>query len=765
MKDSVMRRVASWGVGLALWPLLAGCGARVATSGDVSVTSSDKPVATAPVEPPPDPNDPDIARLTPLPNLDGILVCEPVADGADAATSDFGAGVARWLHLVVGGQPQLGRQVAWVGPERVRTEMGRADLRLSKDDAARAAKMVGVRVVAVGTVSGTPDAAVLRYQLYNAPAMTARGKELTARGSIDEVAAALPGLASSMAHTLGVTGDLTLPASKPRAADLSAVARFPWQCKAALTEAQLTEIEALSKRLPVAGIAAFESVTWQDGDETEALAKRLLAQAPGNVLVLSEIGRRASDQLQPAAASVKSLIARYPKNYLLTRLKPRVTAAATWADAAATARTAVRLSPDNPDAWGALSDALSNEADSVRNAQVWASMTPAEGARVQNLYPQAVAAAIRAVRIDPLYAGQWSGLASAASFNSDETTAERALVTALKLQPVNYAANWWALQMYQPKWFDDPAKLAAAAKFTARQKFDSPSEAVGLSLTMKGLGFAAESDTLRLDGLGRLEAAVKRKPDSYFRRGLWISALRKTGDVTQAVAQAKENVRRHPDLSEARSDLGELYMQVGDLKSAETTFRALLADKPAYKWANVKLGMCLVSNNRWKDGEAELRKGVPAFPRYAPGHLALGYALQRQSKWTEAEKELTAATSLEPTNGEAWDNLTRVLNALGRYPDALAAAERGAVYNQRRPSFLAGAGEALYGTGRYRESAAAYEEYIKNFPQDPGVYMLYARALQKLGRGAEADKAARECIRLAPTSPAAAIARKLLTSP
>jgi tetratricopeptide (TPR) repeat protein len=156
---------------------------------------------------------------------------------------------------------------------------------------------------------------------------------------------------------------------------------------------------------------------------------------------------------------------------------------------------------------------------------------------------------------------------------------------------------------------------------------------------------------------------------------------------------------------------------------------------------------------------------VPAFPKYAPGHLALGYALEREQRWTEAARELGIAADIAPTNGEAWDNLTRVLNQLGRYPEAMTAADRGAVYNQNRPMSLSGVGEALYGVGRYDESAAVYEEYIRHFPGDPGVYMLYAKTLKKLGRGADADKAARECIRLAPNSPAAAIAKKLLTRP
>jgi tetratricopeptide (TPR) repeat protein len=413
----------------------------------------------------------------------------------------------------------------------------------------------------------------------------------------------------------------------------------------------------------------------------------------------------------------------------------------------------------------ALSRALSDQADSVRHAQFWDSMTDAEGAFVTRLYPQAVAAAVRAARIDPQNGDAWLTLASAAAFNSDEALGEDALAKALKLDPADFDANWWALQVYQPKWFGDAEKLAAAAKSAAAQHYDSPYYAVRLSLFLKGLNFTREADTLRAQGLDGLAAAVKRKPGSYARRELWMVALRDTGDLPGAITQAKENIRLHAKNMDARAALGELYLHAGDTASAEKTFRDILADSPTYRWAHVKLGMTLVSTNRWKDGEAELRKGVPAFPKYAPGHLALGYALEREQRWTEAARELGIAADIAPTNGEAWDNLIRVLNQLGRYPEAMTAADRGAVYNQNRPMSLSGVGEALYGVGRYDESAAVYEEYIRHFPGDPGVYMLYAKTLKKLGRGADADKAARECIRLAPNSPAAAIAKKLLTRP
>jgi tetratricopeptide (TPR) repeat protein len=765
------RRPASWSFYVGLAAVVAGCGTRVSGSRDHAAVHESAPAAAvrtvslSEVQPPPDRDDPDIGRLTPRPNADGILVCEPITTGADSKAAAFGAGAARWLHLVVGGRPELGRQVAWVGPERVREEMGRPDLRLSVAEAARAAKMAGAGVVAVGSVSGTPASMRIQYQLYDAPAMMPRGKPLAVQGTMNHVAAALPGMAVSILQAMGVTARPDLNVQKPAAEDLAAVAEFPWQCKAALTEDQLTAVEALARRSPVAGIAAFESITWQDGDETKAAADRLLRQLPNNVLILSDIGRCAAGCLEPRAAEIQKLIAAHPKNYLLTRLGPRISAAPTTTQALKTLRAAVQLSPGNPDAWISLSDALSDEADSVRHAQVWASMTAGEGAFVTHLYPQAVAAAIRAVRIDPQYALAWRTLSSAAAFNGNDAMSDDALAKALKLNPANYDANWWALQVYQPKWFADDAKLAAAAKSAAAQRYDSPFNAVRLSLYLKGLNFQREAETLRTQGLDELAAAVKRKPASYSRRTLWMEALRDTGDVPEAITQAKENIRLHPKNMDARAALGELYLYAEDTASAEKTFRDILASSPAYRWANVKLGMTLTSTNRWKEGEAELRKGVPAFPKYAPGHLALGYALEREQKWTEAAKELGIATSLAPTNGEAWDNLTRVLNQLGRYPEAMTAAERGAVYNENRPISLSGVGEALYGVGRYDESAAVYEEYIQHFPNDPGIYMLYAKTLKKLGRGAEADKAARECIRLAPKSPAAAIAKKLLSKP
>src|SRR5205823_4499176 len=106
----------------------------------------------------------------------GLVVCDPVAVGADAATASFGDGCARWLHFTVAGQGALGKTPSWSARAVIPQLLGRNDARLSLADAAQLSRALGVTHVAVGRISGSAKRCTLTYQLYEVPARKAVGK-------------------------------------------------------------------------------------------------------------------------------------------------------------------------------------------------------------------------------------------------------------------------------------------------------------------------------------------------------------------------------------------------------------------------------------------------------------------------------------------------------------------------------------------------------------------------------------------------------------
>lgn len=63
------------------------------------------------------------AQLTQMDSGPGVLVCEPVATGADRTAADFGAGCGRWLHLIVAGHGELGKTPSWFCADYARREL------------------------------------------------------------------------------------------------------------------------------------------------------------------------------------------------------------------------------------------------------------------------------------------------------------------------------------------------------------------------------------------------------------------------------------------------------------------------------------------------------------------------------------------------------------------------------------------------------------------------------------------------------------------
>lgn len=94
--------------------------------------------------------------------------------------------------------------------------------------------------------------------------------------------------------------------------------------------------------------------------------------------------------------------------------------------------------------------------------------------------------------------------------------------------------------------------------------------------------------------------------------------------------------------------------QVAVWRDGETVFAHATAVVPDNALAATNLGALRIARGAYSEALAPLESAVRANPRYALAHYNLGLTLTHLDRLREAERALLRATSLNPTQAEAW---------------------------------------------------------------------------------------------------------------
>jgi len=397
----------------------------------------------------------------------GIVICDPVSTPASSDRSHFGSGCALWLQFYIGGLPEMGKSPTWVGISRASAELHRNDLQLSTAQAASLTPILGVTDVAVGTLRGIGSHLVLTYTLLQEPGGKIVGPPITVTGTGMQITARLPQIARTLATRLGISYP-NIPATtgltQTELLLLEKVCAFSYTD---VTASDRVNFDALAAHNPLADTISLGSKP-QTNAQQNATVTMLLQQAGTNTLAWSYAATINPMTLVTHGDALTALATRYPANANLA-------VAETYRyryvmDRPAERKAAARIvhdTPNNPDGWLTYAYTLGQIAQDMRQGRFYQSLTAAEADQLNQIYPEWEDATEHAVHLDPLFGKAWLRLAEAATFNSNPTVADHAMQNALKYDDDKPDAYGWALEMYQPKWNDDPMMLAKIAKIAA----------------------------------------------------------------------------------------------------------------------------------------------------------------------------------------------------------------------------------------------------------------------------------------------------------
>ena len=494
------------------------------------------------------------AKVPPTPVLNngpGIVVCEPVTKNKDVA--NFSAGCGLWLEYEVAGQPAFGKSPRWVDLPAAAEEAGHTDLRLTPQDMPNFVRALGPTHVALGTCTGTHQHTRLTYQLYAVSPLRKVGRSIGVVGSEESIVKQLPDVATKLCSEL-MPGSASISGSvgaTPHQLAVMGAVQFD-----KIAQGLIAPILAMAKTVPLAGVIAVDyGLPYEDDIAELNIANTLLINAPTNPVVL-DILDYAVPRPRALAPAIAVALRKHPDNYMIAdadyfeRVHNLSCPNAFPQRLPLTVETALslkaihvaRCAPSSPNAQRAIRYYASDQALAIRGCVTWDQLNDRDAAYITKLYSIAYQASHNSVHMDPLCKTSWEDLAEDATFDGDTDVANHAYEVSIKIDPHNASMYSWGLQMFAPKWQDNPSGFARAAALTMKAPVNDFHK-IQLAKNLEDAGFTYDSNAL---------LALVKKHDAA-------------------------RLKIHPNDREARADSAEMSVEFGD--PAQAAAGALTLEK------------------------------------------------------------------------------------------------------------------------------------------------------------------------------------------
>lgn len=169
---------------------------------------------------------------------------------------------------------------------------------------------------------------------------------------------------------------------------------------------------------------------------------------------------------------------------------------------------------------------------------------------------------------------------------------------------------------------------------------------------------------------------VRDHPAGITARTLYVAALRESGQIEQAIVEAREVLVRKPADATALAELALSYLAKGEKDAATLLAKQALEANPNSAVAHRATGLLDLANGDDAAAFGEFRKAAQADPHDTTSRLNMGAVLLRAGAYEKAEQQFREILSLSSEDAEAQVGLAAALRAQGdaRHPQRFAQA-------------------------------------------------------------------------------------------
>jgi Flp pilus assembly protein TadD len=268
--------------------------------------------------------------------------------------------------------------------------------------------------------------------------------------------------------------------------------------------------------------------------------------------------------------------------------------------------------------------------------------------------PQAAAPEPKVARLPPANASAVARMVQGTQAAKD---GQRERAVGLLREAIALDANLWEARYDLGVLLANAGDLAAAEEqldLAAKLSPDTQDVAVGLAEVRRRRGEAR----LGADGLADF---IRDHPGAIAARTLYVSALRESGQVDKAIAQASEVLVRKPADATALAELSLAHLAKGEKEAAALLAKQALDANPSSAVAHRAMGLLDLANGDDAAAFGEFRKASQADPHDTTSRLNMGVVLLRAGAYTAAEEQYRELLRVSPDDADAQVGLAAAL--------------------------------------------------------------------------------------------------------
>jgi Flp pilus assembly protein TadD len=218
---------------------------------------------------------------------------------------------------------------------------------------------------------------------------------------------------------------------------------------------------------------------------------------------------------------------------------------------------------------------------------------------------------------------------------------------------------------------------------------------------------------------------VHDHPNAVEARTLYVAALRESGQIEKAIAEAREVLVRKPADATALAELALSHLAKGEKEAAALLAKQALDANPSSAVAHRATGLLDLSNGDDAEAFAEFRKASQADPHDTTSRLNMGVVLLKAGAYVKAEEQYREILKVSPDDIEAQVGLAAAVRgeADAKSPQKLEEAR------QLLEKVLAGSPHdtsALFNLGvlyadfmkRPADAASLFKRFLSDAPSD-----------------------------------------------
>jgi tetratricopeptide (TPR) repeat protein len=222
------------------------------------------------------------------------------------------------------------------------------------------------------------------------------------------------------------------------------------------------------------------------------------------------------------------------------------------------------------------------------------------------------------------------------------------------------------------------------------------------------------------------------------------------GQVAQGIERYREALRLDPTFAEAHNNLGIALFAQGEHAAAVECFRQALRFNPNYANAHNNLGNALKHLGKSAEAADCYREAIRINPQHAPAHNNLGLALLALGQAAEATDSFRQAVALSPHYANAYNNLGTALKTQGQAAEAEPCYWRALQIDPNHVDALHNLGQVLADRKDLARATEVFRRALELSPDHADLHNSLGNVLHDQGEDAEAEVHYRRALALDP---------------